>query len=46
MHTLNIILFSVNLAFCIANLIIQEDKRGAYFMATLGWFAALLGIIL
>ena len=44
MHTLNIILCSVNVAICIFNLIAQEDKRSAYFVALMGWFVALINV--
>lgn len=44
MHTLNIILCSVNLAFCILNAIAQEDKRNAYFVGSMGWLVALINV--
>ena len=44
MQTINIVLCSMNLAFCLFSAVSQEDKRGAYIIGSLGWFVALINV--
>jgi len=44
MHTLNIVLCSINVVICLINLASQEGKRMAYFIATMGWLVALANV--
>ena len=42
LHILLIVLVSINVIFAILNLIIDEDKRGAWLCALCGWVVAFI----
>ena len=45
MHTVNIILVTATLVLCVINCIAQKEKRTAWFVASLGWFVALINLL-
>lgn len=46
MHTLIIVLCSMNIIVSLLNAVAQEGKRGAYISATIGWTVALISIVM